>query len=681
MKFAVSSIALMCALSSPVFAQEVSNEGQPVGEILVTGERTPRSIVETSSSVAVTTQEDLDRFAGADTLARILEQTANVSPTGDDNEGPSIRGVDSGGILTSLEAFFGGSQPRTTVQVDGRQLSFNEFLFADASAWDIERVEVFRGPQTTTQGRNAIAGAIFVETADPNHGEFESRARAIVGGRDERQLSAMVSGPIGSGDLAYRLSGDYREEESFVMPVGVADYGVDLRQIESLNLRGKLGYEPASLPGFNALLTLNHTDTQRPQTESVDTPFFDRERNNSGFSVFATNGEAGILDLSYDTGRGAVISNVTTLSRSDVRRLAPTGTGNAEIRADDFSNEFMARFGDAQSPVSALFGSYFSQTDGKDSLDLSGFGLSVGDFREERESFGVFGELTVSPFDRFHLTGGLRYQWDAQDRDGGFAGVIPVDFDQSFDAVLPRAELAYDLTDDVRIGVMAEKGFNPGGFTFNFNTFATETFAPEYVWNYEAFAKARVAGGRLLLTGNVFYCDFDDYQVASLTELGPGFFANTFSNAAEARAFGAEFGARYEASDALFLDFGLGLLDTRFGSDSSSGAILDGNEFERAPTVTATGGIAWQPLPGLELSGFARYSDGYASDAANVAANIVEDYVVADVQASYAIGPVRVFAYATNVFGNDYELSIFSDGNLANISDPRRVSAGVEFAF
>ena len=83
----------------------------------------------------------------------------------------------------------------------------------------------------------------------------------------------------------------------------------------------------------------------------------------------------------------------------------------------------------------------------------------------------------------------------------------------------------------------------------------------------------------------------------------------------------------------------------------------------------------------MELSAFARYSDGYASDPANIQANLVEDYVVADVQASYTIGPVRVFAYATNVFGNDYELSIFSNGALANIGDPRRVSAGIEFDF
>lgn len=678
MKLTFPTVAIACCLASPAYGQDTRDED---ADIVVTGERTPRTIIETSSSLAVTTQEDLDRFAGADTLSRILEQTANVSPTGDDNEGPSIRGVNSSGILTSVEAFFGGSQPRLTVQVDGRQLSFNEFVFAGASAWDIERVEIFRGPQTTTQGRNAIAGAIFVETADPDHEEFEGRARAIVGGRDERQLSGLVSGPIGSGDLAFRVSGDYRQEESFVQPVGVPDYGIDLRRVESLNVRGKLDYRPAALPGFSALLTVSHADTQRPQTESVDAPFFDRERDNPGFSVFTTNGEAAILEVAYDTGDGAVFSNTATFSRSDVERLAPVGTGNAQIRADEFTNEFTARFGDGEAPLRALVGSYVSHTTSEDALDLTAFELGVGTFAEERDSFGVFGEVTVSPAAHIHLTGGLRYQWDAQDRDGGFADIIPIDFDRSFDALLPRAELAFDLGDQVRIGVMAERGFNPGGFTFNFDSFSIENFARELVWNYEAFAKARVLEGRLLLTGNVFYSDFEDYQVASLTELGPGFFANSFSNVADARAQGAEFGARYQAGDALFLDISVGLLDTELQADSSSGALVNGNDFERAPSLTATGGIAWQPLPGLELSGFARYSDGYASDAANIRANVVGDYIVADVQASYSIGPMRLFAYATNVLGSDYELSIFSDGTIANIGDPRRVSAGVEFSF
>lgn len=143
-KFAASIGAVaMAIISNPSFAQETQNDpasgrgteqSQSGNVIIVTGERTPRTLIDTASSVDVTTQEELDRLPGPDTLSRILEQTANISPTGDENRAPAIRGVDSSGILTSVEGFFGGSQPRTTVQVDGRQLSFNEFVFAGASA-------------------------------------------------------------------------------------------------------------------------------------------------------------------------------------------------------------------------------------------------------------------------------------------------------------------------------------------------------------------------------------------------------------------------------------------------------------------------------------------------------------------------------------------------------------------
>lgn len=540
---------------------------------------------------------------------------------------------------------------------------------------------MFRGPQTTTQGRNAIAGAIFIETADPNHDEFEGRVRGIIGGFDERQVSGLVSGPIGYGDLAFRLSADYREEESFVRRIGVADIGVDIRQIETLNLRGKLSYQPSALPGFEALLTVTHTDTQRPQTENVEPPFALTQQTTPSPSVFTTNSEVAILNLSYDTGQGQVISNVTTVARSKIQRLSLPGAGDALIESDDFTNEFTARFGDDDDPLSALFGSYVSFTNSADEIDLSGFGIGAGTFQEDRETFGIFGEVTLSPTERLHLTGGLRYQWDAQDRSGGFAPLIVLDFDRSFDALLPRAEIAYDLSDTARVGIMAERGFNPGGFTFNFDTFTPETFERELVWNYEAFARARVLDDRLLLTANIFYGDFEDYQIATIAEISPDFFVNSFSNVSSARTIGAEFGARLKASEELFVDVGIGLLDSKFKSNSATGALVDGNEFARAPSITATAGLAYQPIDGLELAAFARYSDGYASGPSNNPANLVGDYFVADVQAAYQLGPVRLFAYATNIFDNVEPLSLFSNGSSATVIEPRRVSAGVEFSF
>jgi outer membrane receptor protein involved in Fe transport len=79
-------------------------------------------------------------------------------------------------------------------------------VFGSAPLWDPDRIEIFRSPQTTTQGQNSIAGAIFVYSKDPTF-EPEARVRTIAGDFKTRSISALASGPL-SGDVALRLSGD-----------------------------------------------------------------------------------------------------------------------------------------------------------------------------------------------------------------------------------------------------------------------------------------------------------------------------------------------------------------------------------------------------------------------------------------------------------------------------------------
>lgn len=163
-------------------------------DIIVAGERVTRSLRETSSSVEVFTSKVLETAPGADRLDEILELVPNVT-FGTGSLGPTIRGQDSTGSLQDLPAFLGGNRPRVTLQVDGRAVGFNEFVFGVAPIWDVRQIEVFRSPQTTTQGRNSIAGAIFVKTNDPTY-QWEAAARAIAGDLDTRQLSGVLSGPL-----------------------------------------------------------------------------------------------------------------------------------------------------------------------------------------------------------------------------------------------------------------------------------------------------------------------------------------------------------------------------------------------------------------------------------------------------------------------------------------------------
>ena len=176
-------------------------------EIIITGERTPRTLRETPSSVVVLGAEAIEA-TGADRLDQLLELVPNVQ-IGSGEEGPAIRGQDSTGVLRNLFAFLGGTRPRVTLQVDGRPVTYYEYVASSAPLWDVEKVELFRSPQTTTQGRNSIAGAIFVETADPGY-EWQGRARILAGSFRTRQASLAVSGPIVADQLAVGISGDLR---------------------------------------------------------------------------------------------------------------------------------------------------------------------------------------------------------------------------------------------------------------------------------------------------------------------------------------------------------------------------------------------------------------------------------------------------------------------------------------
>jgi outer membrane receptor protein involved in Fe transport len=374
------------------------------------------------------------------------------------------------------------------------------------------------------------------------------------------------------------------------------------------------------------------------------------------------------------------LTNTTTFSDTSVQRRAPVGTGNADINTEDLTNELVLAFDDAAG-FSAITGLYLSDFDSDESLNLAAFGLGTGDFTDKRNSLGIFAESTISISENTYLTVGGRYQRDSQDRDGGFAPFIPIDFDNTFDAFLPKFELAHDLSDDLRIGLLIERGFNAGGFTFNFDTFATETFDEETLWNYEVFLRGTFLDNRLSLNANVFYSDISDVQIATLVELGPDFFANVFSNADDARTIGAELEARFSVNEQFSVQGGIGISDTQYQSNSSAGALIDGNEFQRTPGLTAVGGFIWEPVDNLSLSAFGRYSDGYFSDDANLAVNETDSYFTGDVQVSYTFGNARVYLDVTNVFDALYEVAIFDGGTLASVGAPRQASIGLELSF
>ncbi len=652
-------------------------------QITVTGERTERTIQETSSSVSVTTSEDLERIPGPKTVESLLVRTPNINATGASNVAPTIRGLDSTGVASAGSGFIGGARPRTTVQVDGRAQSLFEYTFGETPTWDVEQVEVFRGPQTTTQGRNSIAGAIFVRTKDPSY-EYETEGQTVIGNFGTRQFSAVANAPILEDQVAVRLAFDFRDHRTFLNVNGLTQpTGADPTADNYRNVRGKVLFEPKKLPDLQAKLTYSYNDTTRPQTEFADAPFEERTRFNQNFSVFQTETHSFTMEANYFLSDALESRTTTSYLISEIQRRAPAGQGLVDADHRELAVESVLDYRDEELGLKGLVGVSGIFTHQDDAVDASALGLGVAELEDDITSTGVFGELTWTPIHWLDLTAGGRFQRDSQDRFGvnsGGAVRLFVDFEEVYYEFLPKAGAAFRLSDDLTVGATVQKGYNPGGFTVSFTTFQQDIFLEETVWNYEAYWRANLLNDRLAFNGNIFYSDFENQQLTSTVFIG----ANPVSfldNAEDTRTYGLEADVQYFPSDELELYGGLGLLDTeiREFTSSSTGAV-PGNELQRAPNVTLTAGINYEPLEGFLMGIEGLYVSEFFSDDANTERERINGYFVANAQLSYTYENLRAFASVTNIFDTDYELQTFAPSS-GLLGDPREYVVGMHMKF
>lgn len=664
---------MLAAPHAAIAADEV--DGQV---IVITGERADRSQRDTASSVAVITGVDIARLAGADELTDILALTPNLS-LGNGDSGPSIRGQDSTGVLGGVFAFFGGGRPRATLSIDGRALSYNEYIYGLASVWDVAQVEVFRGPQTTTQGRNSIGGAIFIRTNDPTYA-LEGAAQAVIADQSSEQISAALSVPIVADQVALRLSFDTRDADTWVKKPNAtrAITGDDPLSDDFLVGRAKLLVEPAAWPGVRALFTYTHAESTTQQAEAIDPPFRSRTDNGGSGALFDTRSDTGIADVTVDLGGGFELANRLTYADLTIRRLAPARQGPLTIDTRELTAETILRLEPDARRLSGLGGVYYVSSNQDEASDLSAF-LGLGDFRDEQRSIGVFGEASIALTDRLSVTGGARYQRDRQVRMGSL-GPFAVDYRRTFDAFLPKAAVRFDVSETLRIGATAARGSNPGGTTISFTTGVEDEFAAEKLWNYEVYARFVSLGGRFTLQANAFYTDYEDAQRVTTIVLPGNIFDSAFDNAEDARAYGAEIEASFKASPTLRLRAGIGLLQTDLRKFTVSADPVEGNDFLRAPGVNGFVAASWTPLKGFGVDLQARYTDGFFSDDLNDPALKASDSFVTDLQVGYEFGRFKVFAFARNLFDEFYLTNLYSP-TLATAGEPQRLGAGVRVRF
>ncbi len=652
-------------------------------DIIVTGERTPRSLRATASSVDVTTAERIEALSGADRIEQVLQHAPNVILGGP--SGPVIRGQDANGVLQGLPGFLGGARPRTTLQIDGRPVTYNELAFGAAGIWDVKRIEVFRTPQTTTQGQNSIGGAIFINSKDPTY-DWEGRARLLAGNYKTRQASIALSGPMVDDQLAFRAAADLRRGRPSSKIVDVTR-GADPNNDDYSLLRFKLLSEPGFWPGSRFQITYAHTESLTPLMEGIRPPFRERRDPIDNYGTFGTNVDSltGVVEFPVSTKLRAS----TTLAYGDarVRRFNLPGFGESDTRSYDFSVEQLLDW-NPDGPARLVGGVSHRRLSLDQIIDLSVFsGVGIGNFDDEQRSVGLFGEVTLQPLARTIVTAGLRYQWDQQRRSGAIgtpSRQILLSYDRSFSAWLPKLSVSYDFSDELRAGMLVQRAYNPGGTTLRLDTGRNENFDAETLWDYEIFVRGRFAGGALVVAGNLFYMAMRDNQrfrtiLAPFPGGSPILLARLF-NVPRARSYGAELTVDWRASQRLSARAAFGLLETKITRTDAKSFAFQGAKFARSPGLTVSGEIDWRPTDPLRLSAQFRHHNGYFSDDRETAALRIGPATMIDARASWTAGRMTLSGYVRNVF-DTFRLRFLNNPTLATAHDPREIGLGLEMQF
>lgn len=460
---AAASIGAIC-VAGPAAAEEHEPRTDDQ-EIVVTGEKIARSLQDTTSSVAVTTPKRIEQ-ENLVSLQDVLQRTANVTETYG-VAGFTIRGMANRGV-----SGVGEGAALATIFVDGAALPSALVQAAPTDMWDVAQVEILRGPQSTLQGLNALAGAIIVQTSEPSM-EWNVRARAMVTDETAAQFAIAGGGPVIPDELAFRVSVEKRDGDGFTWN---PTRSTEENPLDSTSIRGKLLWTPSSLPGFEARLgytrferfggySFSYTDTSVPDYFE-DRRNFSNDPNDSDLTT-----DIAIVDLRYKVGGGFSLTALSTYNLvNEYNRydndLTATDSGayTQRNRYKTFSQELRLNFeGDG---ISALLGGFFydrSQRIATTSLttvttpvstiagllQLNGLDAATAnyvaglygaalpripvDFASQGngkvQTLAVFGDGRIKLTDRLSVLAGFRYDHEknniAVEQTTGLAGPLP----------------------------------------------------------------------------------------------------------------------------------------------------------------------------------------------------------------------------------------------------------------
>lgn len=647
-RIAISTIALAAAQSAAAQTASQSaasdTEAAQVQDIVVTAQKRSERLQDVPIAITAITAQTIQNRRTLD-LVDLSNQAPGLQIKSDDNGANPrifIRGV-------GVNDFNPATNSAVGIYADGVYVASP--LAQRLAFFDLQQVEVLRGPQGTLYGRNTTGGAINVASRLPGN-EPEADLSVEYGRFNSVNVQGGVSAPLVADTLSVRLAGLYQRDDGYTLNRLTGHYG---NNTDRWALRGTVHFTPTANVTDNLVVSGGRSSggsiwaynrSLIPQTPEAAGP------DGLCMPAYYTSGQCtnilGYANTSKDLYQGdysfegkdkvdlVTISNTLTVDLGAVSIVSVTGYQHASrndqeetdaspipvltasyiARQNTVSQELRLQ-SNGHTPLRYVIGGYYAHDylnnnssydvlpplQMGDTLDevMQGIGLFAWPLTQKVDSYAAFGQLDYDLTDKLTLTGGVRYSSDHKDYhyDSLAAGLpVPIftyDGSKTFDSVTGKVGLQYRLSSSANIYASYNRGAKSGGF---FSGQATDPadigpYKDETVNAYEIGAKTEWLDHTLRANISAFYYDYKNLQVYTTVEDGL-ITRQLFTNASSARIYGGELELQATPTRGLTVSLNAAYLNATYRDFKSAGNDYSGNTLPSAPKVSVQGSIDWQ---------------------------------------------------------------------------------------
>ena len=578
-----------------------------------------------------------------------------------------------------------------------------------ATLFDVDQVEVIRGPQASRIGANALAGLIYIKTKEPTE-EFEASSEINLGSYNTQSAGIVLSGPVTKNkDVKFRFV--VRQDQSDGFRKNLFLNKSDTSSKDELTLRLKIDFELSETS--NSKLLLSSVDMDDPAdiwtidnslNTLSDRPGMDSQKTDTlGYKYFKKFDQFELQSFTSTTDTFVVFSYDADWGNSESHAPYTYDYFSETLRdRQSFNQEFRLVSNSNNLPFSWVLGTTFL------SLDETNDRQDDGIYGDPSDPFGPYESLTISSSDyssnNLSFFGNIDYELAkdlvislgvrAEEWKAKYSDTNNENFNLSNDMFGGKVSVSYLMENIGNAYLSYAKGYKQGGFNVGLGLLGQVDpneleYDPEYLTNYELGINSKISDFTDL-SFNIFYSQREDQQVLISTQVDPND-PNTFvyltQNAAEGLNYGFEGSFDTQLNDALSLFLNLGYLETEI-KNWASRPDIEGREQAHAPKYSFSAGAEYyfQENTSFEIN-FIGKSGFYYSDSHN---NKSDSYVLTNAALRHSVDNWVIDLWVQNLFDEYYSTRGFFFGNEApdfidtlyrRHGDPRHFGLSVRYDF